>query len=144
MQRRVDLPNVERPHLPGPGLELLSELQAVLWPFAQQRQQRVTYAHEAPTSQGEYWVFYLVLQATSSGAVHDMSAARRDLIVGGPNLAAQAFKAGLVDECRLFLWPVIIGGGKPALPSGNRGDLELLDERRFGNGVVHLRYRIPT
>ena len=73
-----------------------------------------------------------------------MSAARRDLIVGGPNLAAQAFKAGLVDECRLFLWPVIIGGGKPALPSGNRGDLELLDERRFGNGVVHLRYRIPT
>ena len=78
-------------------------------------------------------------------SVRDMKAsATNDLTVGGAHLAAQAFKAGLVDECRLFVWPVIIGGGKPALPSGNRGDLELLDERRFGNGVVHLRYRIPT
>jgi dihydrofolate reductase len=66
------------------------------------------------------------------------------LTVGGAQLAAQALKAGLVDECRLFVWPVILGGGKPALPSGDRGDLELLDERRFGNGFVHLRYRIPT
>jgi dihydrofolate reductase len=72
------------------------------------------------------------------------ASATSDLTVGGAHLAAQAFKAGLVDECRLFVWPVIIGGGKPALPSGNRDDLELLDERRFGNGVVHLRYRIPT
>jgi dihydrofolate reductase len=72
------------------------------------------------------------------------ASATSDLTVGGAHLAAQAFKAGLVDECRLFVWPVIIGGGKPALPNGNRGDLELLDERRFGNGVVHLRYRIPT
>jgi dihydrofolate reductase len=78
-------------------------------------------------------------------SVRDMKAsATSDLTVGGAHLAAQAFKAGLVDECRLFVWPVIIGGGKPALPGGNRGDLELLDERRFGNGVVHLRYRIPT
>ena len=78
-------------------------------------------------------------------SVRDMKAsATSDLPVGGAHLAAQAFKAGLVDECRLYVWPVIIGGGKPALPSGNRGDLELLDERRFGNGVVHLRYRIPT
>ena len=80
-----------------------------------------------------------------ASSVRDMKAsATSDLTVGGAHLAAQAFKAGLVDECRLFVWPVIIGGGKPALPSGNRGDLELLDERRFGNGVVHLRYRIPT
>jgi dihydrofolate reductase len=78
-------------------------------------------------------------------SVRDMKAsATSDLTVGGAHLAAQAFKAGLVDECRLFVWPVIIGGGKPALPSGDRGELELLDERRFGNGVVHLRYRIPT
>lgn len=78
-------------------------------------------------------------------SVRDMKAsATSDLTVGGAHLAAQAFKAGLVDECRLFVWPVIIGGGKPALPTGNRADLELLDERRFGNGVVHLRYRIPT
>ena len=72
------------------------------------------------------------------------AAATSDLSVGGAHLAAQAFKAGLVDECRLFVWPVILGGGKPGLPDGNRHDLELLDERRFGNGVVHLRYRIPT
>ena len=78
-------------------------------------------------------------------SVRDMKAsAAGDLTVGGAHLAAQAFKAGLVDECRLFVWPVILGGGKPGLPSGNRRDLELLDERRFGNGVVHLRYRVPT
>jgi dihydrofolate reductase len=77
-------------------------------------------------------------------SVREMKAsATRDLTVGGAHLAAQAFEAGLVDECRLFVWPVILGGGKPALPSGHRDDLELLDERRFGNGVVQLRYRIP-
>jgi len=76
------------------------------------------------------------------GAVHDLkAAASSDLIVGGPNLAAQALKAGLVDECHLFIWPVVLGGGKPALPTDTRADLELLDERRFGNGVVLLRYR---
>ncbi len=64
-----------------------------------------------------------------------------DLIVGGPNLAAQAFKAGLVDECQLFIWPVVLGGGKPALATDMRAELALLDERRFSNGVVHLRYR---
>ena len=76
------------------------------------------------------------------GAVHDLkAAARSDLIVGGPNLAAQAVKAGLVDECHLFIWPVVLGGGKPALPTDTRADLALLDERRFSNGVVRLRYR---
>ena len=70
-----------------------------------------------------------------------MSAARRDLIVGGPNLAAQAFKAGLVDECHLFIWLVVLGGGKPALPTDTRAELALLDECRFSNGVVYLRYR---
>ena len=78
-------------------------------------------------------------------AVHELKAtASSDLTVGGAHLAAEAFKAGLVDECRLYVWPVIVGGGKPGLPTGMRADLELLDERRFGNGVVHLRYRIPT
>lgn len=67
--------------------------------------------------------------------------ASSDLTVGGADLAAQAFKAGLVDECQLFVWPVVVGGGKPGLPTGMRADLELLDERRFGNGVVLLRYR---
>jgi dihydrofolate reductase len=75
-------------------------------------------------------------------AVRDLKAvATRDLIVGGPNLAAQAIKAGLVDECHLLIWPVVLGGGKPALSTDTRADLELLDERRFDNGVVYLRYR---
>ena len=76
------------------------------------------------------------------GAVHGLkAAATSDLLVGGPNLAAQALKTGLVDECHLFIWPVVLGGGKPALPTDRRAELELLDEHRFSNGVVHLRYR---
>ena len=67
-----------------------------------------------------------------------------DLTIGGANLAAQAFEAGLVDECQLFVWPMLLGGGKPALPAGLRTDLELVDEHRFANGVVHLRYRVST
>ena len=75
------------------------------------------------------------------GAVRDLKAsATSDLTVGGSNLAAQAFKAGLVDECHLFIHPVLVGGGKPSLPRDTRVELELLDERRFGNGVVYLRY----
>jgi dihydrofolate reductase len=64
----------------------------------------------------------------------------RDLSVGGSDLASHAFQAGLVDEVHLFQTPVIVGGGKLALPRGIRLDLELLDERRFGNGVVHVHY----
>jgi dihydrofolate reductase len=70
------------------------------------------------------------------------AAAAEDLTVGGPNLAAHAFRAGLVDECQLFIHPVFIGAGKPALPHDMRADLELLDERRFGNGCVFVRYRV--
>jgi dihydrofolate reductase len=69
------------------------------------------------------------------------AAAERDISVGGPGLAAQAIKAGLVDECHLIVSPVVVGGGNPSLPHGVRVDLELLDERRFANGVVHLHYR---
>ena len=64
----------------------------------------------------------------------------RDLSVGGPELAAQAIDAGLVDEIHLFLAPILVGGGKPSLPGGVRLELELRSERRFGNGVVHLHY----
>ena len=67
--------------------------------------------------------------------------AGRDLTVGGPALAAEAIKAGLVDEYQLFLVPVLVGGGKRAFPDGVREELDLLDERRFGSGVVFLRYR---
>jgi dihydrofolate reductase len=69
------------------------------------------------------------------------AAAGRDITVGGPDLAAQAFKAGLVDECQLFVAPIVVGGGKQSLPDDVRLKLELLDERRFGNGMVHLCYR---
>jgi dihydrofolate reductase len=61
--------------------------------------------------------------------------------VGGPDLAAQAFKAGLVDELHLFVTPIMVGGGKRSLPNDVRVKLELLDERRFGNGMVYLHYR---
>jgi dihydrofolate reductase len=64
-----------------------------------------------------------------------------DLTVGGPDLAAEAFRAGLVDEIQLLLAPVLVGGGKPALPDGVHLELELLDERRFGKGTAHLHYR---
>ena len=78
-------------------------------------------------------------------AVRRMKAeAGRGLTVGGPDLAAQAFQAALVDELHLFLAPVVVGGGKKALPDKVRLELEPLDERRFGNGVVYLRYRTRT
>ena len=68
------------------------------------------------------------------------AAADRDLSVGGPTLAAVAIEAGLVDEIQLFLNPVVVGGGKRALPAGVRLPLELIDERRFDSGVVYVRY----
>ena len=76
------------------------------------------------------------------GAVRDLKAAAAgDLLVGGPHLAAQALDAGLVDECHLLVWPIVLGGGNPALQPGARVELELLGHHRFGNGVVHLHYR---
>ena len=72
------------------------------------------------------------------------AAARRDLTVGGPDLAAHAFRAGLVDECDLLVAPVVVGGGHPCLPTQVRLHLDLFDERPFGNGMVLLRYRTTT
>jgi dihydrofolate reductase len=98
-------------------------------------------------------VYSKTLETVSSGrtrierdfvpeAVRQMKAeAGRDVAVAGPGLAAQAIKAGLVDECHLFLTPIVVGGGKRSLPSDVRLELELLDERRFVSGVVHLHYR---
>jgi dihydrofolate reductase len=75
-------------------------------------------------------------------AVTDLKdAADHDLLVGGPELASQALEAGLVDELHLFVSPVVVGGGKRALPDGVQANLELTGERRFGNGVVYLHYR---
>jgi dihydrofolate reductase len=65
-----------------------------------------------------------------------------DIAIGGAELAGRAIAMGLVDELQLFLNPILVGGGKPALPDGIRAQLELLDERRFSSGVVYLRYRV--
>ena len=98
-------------------------------------------------------VYSTTMQAVSSArtrierafdpeAVRQMKAsAGRDLSVGGPHLAARAIEAGLVDEFHLFLTPIVVGGGTRALPDDVRVELELAEERRFGNGVVHLHYR---
>ena len=78
-------------------------------------------------------------------AIRQMKArAGRDIIVGGPELAAQAFKAGLVDELHLFVTPIVVGGGKQSLPNNVRLMLELIDERRFEGGMVYLQYRTRT
>ncbi len=101
-------------------------------------------------------VYSTTLETASTGRTRierdfDPEAVRRmkassgsDLTVGGPGLAAHAFEAGLVDECHLFVAPIVVGGGRPSLPDDLRVELELLDERRFGNGMVHLHYRAGT
>lgn len=79
------------------------------------------------------------------GSVREMKArSERDITVGGSELAAEAIRAALVDEIHLIMSPVLVGGGKKALPGAVRLRLDLLDERRFGNGVVHLRYRVAA
>jgi dihydrofolate reductase len=101
-------------------------------------------------------VYSRTLEAVSSARTHierdfdpeavlQMKAlAGRDIIVGGPELAAQAFRAGLVDEWHLFIVPMVVGGGKRSLPDNVRLKLELIDERRFGSGMVYFHYRTRT
>jgi dihydrofolate reductase len=72
------------------------------------------------------------------------ASAASDLTIGGSTLAAHAFNSGLVDECQLFIYPVLVGGGKPAFASDARVQLDLLEEHRLGDGVVHLRYRVES
>lgn len=97
-------------------------------------------------------VFSRSLDAASTARTHlerefDPEAVRRmkaaagpDLAVAGPTLAAHAFQAALVDECQLFIAPIVVGGGTRALPDNVRLELDLLDERRFANGMVYVRY----
>ena len=99
-------------------------------------------------------VYSSTLQAVSSArtriertfdpeAIRVMKASsERDLGIGGPNLAAEAFRAGLIDETHLFLAPIAVGGGTPVFPGDVRVELELLDERRFDSGFVYVRHRI--
>lgn len=72
---------------------------------------------------------------------HLKKTVQHDILIGGPQIAAHAFRAGLIDECQLFIIPILVGGGKPALPDNLRLELELLEEHRFTNGTVYLRYR---
>ncbi len=81
-------------------------------------------------------------QSFDPEAIRQLKAAsEHNIVIGGPELAAHAFRAGLIDECHLFLIPILVGGGKSALPDNVRLNLELLEERRFGNGIVYLHYR---
>ena len=68
--------------------------------------------------------------------------AEQDISIGGPEIAAHAFRAGLVDEYQLYIAPIVVGGGKPSLPDDVRLELKLLEERAFGSGVVFLRYQV--
>ena len=86
-----------------------------------------------------------VERAFDAEAIRRMKAtANNDISVGGPDLAGQAIKAGLVDEWHLFVSPVVIGGGNRCFPAAVRRNLELVSERRFGNGVAYLHYRTRT
>jgi dihydrofolate reductase len=120
-----------------------------------------TFADQSPVTQdfAELWqaadkvVFSTTLATVSSAktriergfdpaAISRMKAtATRDITVGGPDLAAHAIKAGLVDEFQFFVSPVVVGGGTKFLPDDVRLEFELVEERRFGNGVVYLHYR---
>jgi dihydrofolate reductase len=81
--------------------------------------------------------------AFDADAVRQLKAtSSKDIGIGGANIASHAFRAGLIDECHLVVHPIIVGGGKPALPQHIRVDLELLNEQRFDGGVVQLHYRV--
>jgi dihydrofolate reductase len=102
--------------------------------------EKIVYSHTLETvSSARTWIE----KSFDADAVRRMkTTATRDISIGGAELAGQAIKAGLVDECGLFLTPIMVGGGTRSLPSDVCVRLELLEERRFGNGVVYLRYRI--
>jgi dihydrofolate reductase len=136
--------------------------------YGRRMYQTMVYWETAPVADQPHWivefanlwraadkvVFSKTLTTASSGRTsveqefeaeairHLKASADHDLTVGGAELAAQAIEAGAVDECHLFFWPVVLGGGRPALPLRARLDLELLSERRSRSGVAHLHYRI--
>jgi dihydrofolate reductase len=109
---------------------------AALWRAAD----KVVYSRTLPGVDTTRTRLERVLDPDAVRAMKDESPA--ELSVGGPELAGSALRAGLVDESRVLLTPVVVGGGQPWLPGDLRLDLELLDERRFASGVVFLRYRV--
>jgi dihydrofolate reductase len=111
---------------------------AVIWRAAQ----KIVYSRKLQTVSSART---RIERGFDSGAIRRLKeTSEADITIGGAELAGQAIAAGLVDECHLFLVPVMVGGGKRALPGNIRAQLELLDERRFRRGVVYLNYRMSA
>ena len=118
-----------------PGLTPIAQDYAAIWTAAD----KVVYSGTLVTASSART---RIEGAFDPDAVRTLKAGSgRDISVGGPGLAAHAWRAGLVDECHLFIIPVVVGGGTRCLPDDVRVNLHLLDERRFSRGVVHLHYR---
>jgi dihydrofolate reductase len=109
---------------------------ATIWRAAE----KVVYSRTLQTVSSARTRIERALDAAAITKLKESSAT--DISIGGADLAGQAIAEGLVDELHLLLLPVLVGGGKRALPADVRGDLELVDERRFGGGAVYLRYRL--
>jgi dihydrofolate reductase len=124
------------PAQPNPSPVVLDY--AKLWQAAD----KIVYSTTLPTASSARTRIERTFDPHAVQAMKD--AADRDLSIGGPALAAHAFRAGLVDEVRLFVCPLTVGGGNPFLPERLRLNLHLLAERRFGNGVVYLQYRVSN
>jgi dihydrofolate reductase len=107
-----------------------------LWRAAE----KVVYSRTLPTVSSERTRIEREFDAAAVKRLKEAS--RSDISIGGAELAGQAIAEGLVDECHLVLVPILVGGGKRALPAGVHAELQLLDERRFRSGVVHLHYRL--
>ena len=122
--------------LPGPEDEPVIADYAELWRSAD----KIVYSRTLTEPSTPRTSISAVFDAASVGELVETAAG--DVSIGGPTLAASAFQAGLVDEVELFLVPVAVGGGTPALPLGTVVPLELLDERRFAGGAVWLHYRV--
>ena len=102
--------------------------------------EKVVYTRTLPTVSSERTRIEREFDVATIRRLKESSAS--DISIGGPELAGQAIAEGLVDECHLLLAPVVVGGGKRAMPIGVRAELELLEERRFGSGFVFLHYRL--
>jgi dihydrofolate reductase len=109
---------------------------AEIWRAAE----KVVYSRTLQTVSGERTRIERTFDAAAIRRLKESS--RSDITIGGAELAGEAIAAGLVDECHLFLHPILVGGGKRALPDQVHARLQLLDERRFRNGVVHLHYHV--
>ena len=122
----------------GPEQPAVSRDFATIW----RRAEKIVYSRSLETTSSARTRIEREFDADAIRRLKDTSAS--DITIGGAELAGQAIAAGLVDECHLFVTPMVVGGGKRVLPDNVRARLELLDERRSRGGVVHLRYAVPV